>query len=347
MSFRRALVAALLGLTAPLAAAELAQTAWEGETMGSVYVVKIAGTNLPQSALESVRNAIETRLKDLNRQMSHYQPESELSRFNRAPVDEPFPVSRDLADVLRLAGEVHRRSEGAFDPTLGPVIKLWGFGEGTEARHTPDEASLRAALQQVGFAKLRVTPDNRLVKAQSGLQLNLGAIGKGAGVDAMAGVLRARGFTNFYVAISGDVYGAGQNARGLPWQVAISAPMDAWRPGDPAVTILGLSDRAVSTSGDYQKFFVDAQGLRQCHIFDPRTGHPVRHNLGSVSVVADSSALADALSTTLFVLGQERGLEWIETWTNAAALFVVREAEGKFRTVQSRRFGPYLSGRLR
>jgi thiamine biosynthesis lipoprotein len=306
--------------------------------MGSVYTVKIVGTNLAPAAIATLKQALEDRLKEVNRQMSHYQPDSELSQFNRAPADETFPVSADFARVLRIAVDLHRRSGGAFDPTLGPVINLWGFGEASSERRTPEETQIRAALARTGTQHLRLTADNKLVKDLPNLQLNLSAIAKGFGVDVMAEVLRKRGFTNFYVAISGEVFASGRNARGTNWQVGISAPVNDWRVGDPVVTVLSISGRAVSTSGDYQKYFIDAAGHRECHIFDPRTGHPVQHNLGSVSVVADTCTLADALSTTLFVLGPQAGLKFTETLTNAAALFVVREADGTFRAIPSSRF---------
>ena len=306
--------------------------------MGSTYTVKIAGTNLGAPQLDTLKRQVDDRLKEVNRQMSHYQPDSELSRFNRAPADEPFSVSPDFARVLRMALELNRRSAGAFDPTLGPVINLWGFGEAASPRRTPDETQVRAALARTGVQHLRVTDGNALVKDIPGLQINLSAIAKGFGVDVMAGVLRSWGFTNFYVSISGEVYASGRNAHGTNWQVGISAPVSNWRVGDPVVSVLSLSGRAVSTSGDYQKYFVDAAGQRECHIFDPRTGHPVQHNLGSVSVVADTCTQADALSTTLFVLGARAGLELTETLTNVAALFIVREADGAFRTLPSSRF---------
>lgn len=336
---RRACIALLGAALAQAAqAVELPQTSWEGETMGSIYTVKIAGTNLTAPQLDALKLELDDRLKEVNRQMSHYQPDSELSRFNRAPVDQPFPVSADFAKVLRLALDLHDRSGGAFDPSLGPVINLWGFGEATSQRKTPTEAEIKSALARTGVEHLRVTAKDELVKDLAGLQLNLSAIAKGFGVDAMAGVMRKRGYSNFYVSISGEVFASGLNSRGTNWQVGISAPVNNWREGDPVVTVLSISGRAVSTSGDYQKFFMDAAGHRQCHIFDPRTGLPVQHSLGSVSVVADNCTLADSLATTLFVLGADAGLKFTETMTNVAALFVVREADGKLLSIPSSRF---------
>jgi FAD:protein FMN transferase len=337
LSLFTAFALALLGpVGAP--AAELPLEAWEGQTMGSVYVVKLAGVTLAPARLDQVKAAVDNRLKEVNRQMSHYIPESQLSRFNRAPANTPLKISSDFASVLRQALELNRASKAAFDPTLGPVINLWGFGETTSFQKVPSETQIREALGKTGCAHLALNDQNELVKDLPGLSLNLGAIAKGFGVDQMAQVLRTEGFTNFYVAISGDVFASGLNARGIKWQVGISAPVPKWTPGDPLVAVLSISGLGVSTAGDYQKFFFDDQGHRLCHIFDARTGRPVQHNLGSVTVVAPDDTTADGLDTTLFVMGAEAGLKLIETRTNCAALFIVREADGTFRQILSSRF---------
>lgn len=311
--------------------------------MGSLYTVKIVGTNLSDADVGALKKEVEDRLREVNRQMSHYVPESELSRFNRAPAGQRIQISPEFARVLRFALELNRRSAGAFDPTLGPIINLWGFGEESVLRHTPTDEQIREARLKTGCQHLTLTENNELSKDTPGLTLNLGAVAKGFGVDEIAGVLRRHGLTNTYVSISGDVFVDGRNARGTHWQVGISAPKKEWRPGDSLVTVLSLSGQAVSTAGDYQKFFVNDQGRTQGHIFDPRTGRPVAHSLGSVSVVADSCMTTDGLDTTLFVMGLEEGRRWIESWTNAAALFVVREKAGEFRQVPSSRF-PGMTG---
>jgi thiamine biosynthesis lipoprotein len=270
--------------------------------------------------------------------MSHYLPESELSRFNRAPAHTPFKVSPAFARVTRFALEMSRRSAGAFDPTLGPLINLWGFGEQGERLVAPSEVDLKEVLEIVGAGRISVTEQNELVKDIPELSLNLSGVAKGFGVDEMVKVLVQHGFTNCYAAIAGEVRGLGLNARGTKWQIGVSLPVSHWREDDPFAGVASLSNQAISTSGDYQKFFTDAQGQRLSHIIDPRTGWPVRHNVGGVTVVGPDSMTADALATTLFVLGCEEGLKFIENWTNAAALFIVREAGESFRQVASSRF---------
>lgn len=317
---------------------------WQGDTMGSIYTVKLVDPPRAPSALEALKTELDHRLVEVNRQMSHYVPESELSRFNRWPAGRPFPVSSNFAWMVRLTLDLNRRSQGAFDPTLGPVINLWGFGEKSGARHVPGEEELKAALAQTGCRHLTVTARDELVKDIGSLHLNLSAIAKGFGADEMASALRAHGATNFYVAISGETVTSGRNAKGEPWRVGVSAPVFEWAPGDPLVAIVPLSGRAICTSGDYQKYFVDAAGHRWSHLFDPRTGRSVQNRVGSVSVVAESGTLADALATTLFVLGEERGLKLIEEYPDTAALFVMRNDDGTFRLVRSSRFPAFVAG---
>ena len=306
--------------------------------MGSDYTVRIVGTNLAPEQIDALKAEVDQQLKEVNRQMSHYQSDSELSQFNRAPANTPFRVSPEFARVVRFALEMNRKSRGAFDPTLAPVINLWGFGEKTDRRAVPPEAELKTALAKTGCQHLSVTTQDELVKDTADLTINLSAVAKGFGVDEMVRVLTGHGFTNCYASIAGEVRVLGHNPRGTNWLLGISAPMSNWRENDPMAAAVSLSDQALSTSGDYQKFFLDAQGRRLSHIFDPRTGWPVQHDVGGVSVVAPDSMTADAISTSLFVLGREAGMRFIESWTNAAAIFIVREAEDRFRSIPSSRF---------
>jgi FAD:protein FMN transferase len=330
--------ALLVFWSASVQAADLPVIAWEGRTMGSPYTVKVVGTNLTPVQVEALKAEVEARLKEVNRQMSHYQPNSELSRFNRAPARTPFKVSPEFVRVVRFSLELFGLSKGAFDPTLAPVINLWGFGEKTEQRTVPSEADLRAALKTTGCQHLSVTANDELVKDIPELTINLSAVAKGFGVDEMVRVMQAHGLTDIYASIAGEVHALGHNPRGTNWLVGISAPVAHWNENDPMAAVVSISNQAISTSGDYQKFFIDAQGRRLCHIFDPKTGWPVQHNVGGVSVVARDNMTADGLATTLFVLGPEAGLRFIETWTNSAALFIVREADGTFRSIPSSRF---------
>lgn len=329
----------LLPLTTPRSLAEdRPLITWQGRTMGSPYTVQITGTNLTEAQVGEIRNEVEQRLMEINRQISNYQPDSELSKFNRAPANTPLQVSPEFARVVRFGLELSRRSHGAFDPTLGPVINLWGFGNESTGHTVPPDALLESTRRKTGWKLLSLTDDNELLKTIPDLALDLGGVGKGFGVDQMAAVLQSHGLTDFYTSIAGEVRVLGLSPRGTNWHLGISTPVDNWRETDTMAAGVWLSNQALSTSGDYQKFFLDAQGQRQCHIIDPRTGRPVQHHLAGVSVVAPDSMTADGLGTTLFVLGLKDGMKFIDSWTNAAALFIVRESDGSFRQIPSARF---------
>lgn len=334
-SFWRTFCAALAVsgcLLTAAAGADRPLTAWQGRTMGSDYTIKLLGAGLSGPELDAVKRAVEQRLLEINRQMSHYQPDSELSRFNRAPASIPFKVSSEFARVVRFSLDLARGSHGAFDPTLGPVINLWGFGESDGEARVPTDADLAAARQRTGWRHLQVTGQRELLKDIPDLQLNLSAVAKGFAVDEIGRLLVARGCTNFHVAIAGEVLVRGPGPRHPGWRIGVSAPLEHWREQDPFLAVASLTNQAISTSGDYQKFFRDTDGRRRSHLFDPRTGRPVEHNLAGVSVVAPDSMTADALGTVLFVLGVEDGLRLLANWPDASAFFILREPNGTFRS---------------
>ncbi len=306
--------------------------------MGSPYNVKIVDGKLSESQVVALKAEIEGVLTEVNRQMSNYQPESELSRFNRAAAKVPFKVAAEFARVARFSLELSRESEGAFDPTLGPVINLWGFGESTAQPAVPTPAALRAATAKTGWRNLTITAAGELVKELPDLALDLGAVAKGFAVDEMIRVLRSHGLENLYASIAGEVRVLGHNPHGAKWVLGISVPVDHWRDNNPMAAVVSITNQALSSSGDYQKFFIDAQGRRQCHIIDGKSGTPVQHALAAVTVVAPDSMTADGFATTLFVLGPQAGMKFIDARAEAAALFIVRDKDGSFRQLASAKF---------
>lgn len=304
--------------------------AWTGETMGGSYSIKLVDSPLEQRALQALREDVERCLAELNRQMSHYQADSELSRFNRHASAEPFPVSPAFARVARFALDLHERSGGVFEPTLGPLIDLWGFGPPGRVAEAPAEEQIAAAMARVGGRHLSVLPDDRLAKAIPDLQLNFSAVVQGFAADEVARLIRERGVSNVFVEITGEIMAFGHNAEGQKWRIGVDAPRPDALPGQELETILHLSGLAVATSGDYRNFFLDEKGERFTHILDPRTGRPIRHHLASVSVVAPDCMTADGLATTLFVMGAEEGMKWLESWPGVEALFILREPDGRF-----------------
>lgn len=274
--------------------------------------------------LEELKPRIEAELKAVNDQMSTYQQDSELSRFNRAAPGEWQPVSRELAEVVSAAEQISTGSAGAFDITVAPLVNLWGFGPEGRITDAPEQEAVVLAMGQVGFGHLHVDSDRLALRKDRALTVDLSAIAKGHGVDRLADLLLDLGCGDYLIDIGGEVYGRGLNPSGRSWRVGVEVP-------DPATLgevqrVLSLSDVAVATSGDYRNF-VELGSERVSHTLDPRTGQPVEHNLASVTVVHPSAMWADGLATALNVLGPEAGFKLAEQ-DGLAALFIIRRASG-------------------
>lgn len=295
-----------------------------GATMGTTYSVKVAG--LPVALRQDqVADRIQASLDRINALMSAYIPESELSRFNAHAGQDWFSVSPETARVVAEAIHVGERSNGALDVTIGPVVDLWSFGpEARPEGAIPDDQQIAAALANVGFTQLEVRlHPPALRKTVPDCRIDLSALAKGFAVDQVARTLESQGIDRFMVEVGGEIRTAGHNPNDRPWQIAVEVPMII---GRGIQRVVAPGNRAMATSGDYRNYF-EHDGVRFCHIIDPRTGRSVHHRLASVSVITDSCMEADALATALFVLGPEEGLE-LATAQGIPALFVVRTDDG-------------------
>ncbi len=306
------------------------QPVWSGFTQGTTYSIKIANHAMSRYAQRRLRQAVDKTLAEISRQMSLYDPASEISQFNRNTSTSAVEVSFFLADACRMALDISGKSGGAFDPTLNPLLDLWGFGIRPKPVSVPGPEEIRSAMEQIGYENIAVISNRWIQKNKPTLQLNLNAIAQGYSVDAMARLLAGEGLTNFMVEIGGEVVTRGRNAHGQNWRIGINQPERDSLPGADLAGILCLSDQAVSTSGDYRNFHVDESGHYYSHILDPRAGIPVTNGMASVTVVAGNCALADALATALFVLGPEQGALCLTNFPGASALFIRREADGQF-----------------
>ncbi len=321
-------LALAVGRRSPATTSALAE--WSGTTMGTTYTVKIVPPPSSAPDLDDLRARVEAELLAVNQAMSTYLADSEICRFNRWERPEPFPVGEGFDRVLRRARELHAATGGAFEPTLGPLIDLWGFGAAAPPLHEPDAAVLRPLLARIGMDKLRPV-DGGWRKDDPLLNLNLSAIAKGYGVDRVSELLHGAGYSNTYVEIGGEVVCRGVNASGVPWRIGIQVP-DASRP-EGVMRIVPLDNRALATSGDYQNYR-EIDGRVAHHILDPRNGRPARHDLTSVSVLADDCMTADALATALFVMGADEGMAWVRAHEGVEALFI-RRGPGGFRVEAS------------
>lgn len=295
-----------------------------GPTMGTTYTVKIA-TPPPTVNAHDVRLAIERALQHVDETMSGYREDSEISRFNEQPTNEWYPVSPELAHVVMAALGVSAASDGAFDVTVAPVVKAWGFGASEGPPPTLPDAALLAELQsRFGYEKLhaRLSPP-ALRKDEPSLTVDLNAIAPGYAVDMIAEQLQARGIEHFMIDVGGEIRARGRNRAGETWRIAVESPSES----DAApVAVIELDGAALATSGEYRNTY-ERDGVRYSHTIDPRTAHPIRYSVASVVVVHPEAMYADAWATALNVLGPDAGLQLAER-LRLPVLFITQQGEG-------------------
>lgn len=302
--------------------------------MGTTYTVKVVEPGLDRSRLEDIRHLIEARLEDVNQKMSHYQEDSELSRFNQLSETTPFSVSPETYEVFRQAIELSTLTDGALDITVGPLVDAWGFGPQSRPERIPTDEHIQALLQKTGYEKLELDSNAlSLRKTEPQLRCDLSAIAKGYGVDRVADALAEEGLQSFMVEVGGEVRTHGVNDEGQPWRIGVERPVTT---GRVIEKVISLSGWAMATSGDYRNYY-EVDGVRYSHMIDPRTGRPITHNLASVSVIDRTCARADGLATALLVLGPEEGYP-LAVEEDLAVLFLVHEGGGEFRTLETPAF---------
>ncbi len=316
---------------------------FEGPTMGTAYQVKVVREGLDEKRREELHAAIVAELDLTNVLMSTYLDDSELMRFNRSAAGEPFELSEPTRAVFSLAFLTSRRTGGAFDVTIGPLVNAWGFGPGSQIQEGDaeriSEEELAALVERVGYELLTLDEEaGTITKSRADLFCDLSAIAKGYGVDRVAEALLGLGESDFMVEVGGEVRASGRNAEGEPWRIGIERPQ---LERGSVHRVVPLADRSLATSGDYRNYR-EVDGVRVAHIFDPRTKGPITHRLASVSVVEERCATADALATALFVLGPEEGYDWA-VGEDVAAVFLVRDGEG-FREITTPAFEALLEG---
>ncbi len=328
-------LALLLTVSACLFGKEPDVVRLSGETMGTTFNITAIGDDLDEAALGQ---AVQETLAQVNAKMSNWDPKSEVSTFSASGSTDPMQVSDEFAFVIEAANEVHEKSGGTFDVTLGPLIELWGFGPRKPEDPIPADDEIATALGQVGQARLLELDRGAgtLTKSEAGVGINLSAIAKGYGIDAVAAQLREAGIENYMVEIGGDLVTMGENDKGESWRIGIEKPETG---AQSIQLIVPLDNLGMATSGDYKNFF-EQDGVRYSHIIDPTTGRPITHRTTSVTVIADNAMMADAWATAMLALGLEKGLELAEEH-KLAVFFISRDVtigEEAYITVQSSAF---------
>ena len=288
-----------------------------GEAMGSYYRIVYLG-----APVAGLQERVDSLLDAYNQELSPWVEESTISRFNRSDTGVSLAGTDHFVHNLELAGEVVAATDGAYDPTVAPLVKYWGFGTGEKRTSTDvDTVELNAVREAVGFDHVRVE-GNFLRKDLPGTELDLNASAKGYGVDLISALLDSVGRPNHLVDVGGEMRGGGTK-NGRPWRVAIRLPEENAQEIAAAGTLPLEKGRAIATSGNYLNFY-EVDGEKYSHTINPRTGYVERNNLLSASVLADNCATADAYATACMVLGPEAALELIENHPELDGYFLVR-----------------------
>ena len=315
-----------------------------GKTMGTTYHITMVNPP-PEINLIDLQQDIDVLLASLNSSFSTYEEQSEISKFNERPPGEWVSVSNDFIEVLEISLLISQLSEGAFDITVGPLVELWGFGKASHSS-IPESRDISVVLENIGYNKLQMDKENRRIKKNQPITIDVSAVAKGYAVDRVAALLKERRIFNAMVEIGGEVYVLGVSPRNTPWRLGIESPepikLDSMSPIKRNINAaINVSNgAAVATSGDYRNF-INVNGKRYSHTINPATGYPVDHSLASVTVIHPKAGEADAWATALLVLGEEKGMA-IANNQNLAAYFLQRNEDDSITITMTEHFKPYL-----
>jgi len=265
----------------------------KGESMGTSYSINV----LSDERIE--QDIIDRRLVEINDTFSTWQDDSELSQLNRAPVGEWIDVSSELYLMLKQSLEIYHQTDGYFDPGIGRLIDLWGFGATGGRTEVPKREEIEQAFENSSIRYL-LMEDGRVKKTRN-IHINLSAIAKGYAVDEIARLIKMSGIKNFLVEIGGEVIASGNN-RGDDWTVGVE------RPDNTAPIPIVLKDASIATSGNYSNYY-NWEAKKYMHIFNPSTGLPANNDLSSVSVIHPQSAMSDAYATAMMAMGSTKAIE--------------------------------------
>lgn len=284
----------------------------------TVVNVRVYDERMSEKQFDEIGGILERIDKEMNRQLEG----SEIAIVNQQSGKSAVQVSEETLEVVRSALQFADSSGGSFDPTVGPIVDLWGIG--SEEAAVPDPETLARKLQLVDYRAVALNDANGTLRlAKEGMAIDLGAIAKGYAADVIADYLRDNGFTSAIIDLGGNIVAIGHKPDGSPWTIGIQAPSE--ERGEHLGT-LKVADKTIVTSGVYERFFKE-NGKVYHHIFDTESGYPVENNLLSVTIVTELSINADALSTTVFSLGLDEGRQYIEARGDAEAIFVTTDKE--------------------
>lgn len=250
---------------------------------------------------ENALSAASEKILELEKMLSVTDEKSEIWKLNHSD-GVKTEVSEETAFILSEALKISEKSDGALDPTVYPVLREWGFTTGEYK--IPEEEKISSLLENTGWEKLSIT-DNKVTVPEN-MMADLGAAAKGYTSDAVMKILSQNGVTSAVISLGGNVQTLGSKPDGSDWKVSVRDPFDE----QSQMCILSVSDKAVVTSGDYERFFIGDDGKKYCHIIDPSDGHPADNGIVSATIISDSGLLCDCLSTAVFVMGKDRAYKY-------------------------------------
>jgi len=292
----------------------------DGFAQGTTY-------NVTYISMDGVNHqrAIDSMLIEIDNSLSTYQKRSIISRFNQ--IDSVLEVDKMFIDVFNVSKEVYFASNGAFDPTVAPVVNAWGFG--FENLYSTDSVAIDSLIQFVDFNKITLT-DGKVMKENKGMMLDFNAVAQGYSVDVLCDLLEERGVDNYLVEVGGELKAKGLNMNDTLWRIGIDRPLPDLKERE-IEAIINLDNKSLATSGNYRKFY-EKDGVKFSHTINPKTGYPVNHSLLSVTVVADDCGVADAYATTFMVLGIEKTKELLRGNKSLDALLIYSDENGDLQT---------------
>jgi FAD:protein FMN transferase len=301
-----------------------------GTAQGTTY--SIVYTDPVKFKPEDLKIITDSILHNFDMSVSSYNPSSVISKVNR---NENIEVDTFFTGVFNKSREISLLTDGAFDITVGPLVKAWGFGPDNHKKF--DVSRLDSLLRLVGFEKVTIR-DNHLIKSEPGICLDVNAIAPGYSADILCRYFRGLGMKNFLVEIGGEVRAVGDK-NGDYWKIGIDKPEDNnMIPGENIQAIMRIKNKSLATSGDYRKYYIE-DGIKYSSHINPKTGYPVKNKLLSVSIVADECASADGIATACMVMGMEKAKEFIAKNENLGAYFIYSDDKGNLKT--------WITGNLR
>ena len=294
-----------------------------GFAQGTTYSIVFENNGKYQPA--TLKKDVEKILHEFDLSLSLYTDSSILTKVNR---NEDVTADRYFSEAFSKSVAITRLTDGAFDITVGPLVKAWGFGP--DAHKNFSESKRDSLRKLVGMEKVRMA-DGRVIKDDPGIKLDFNAIAQGYSVDVVCEYLSSIGLKSYLVEIGGEVRVRGDK-QGLPWRIGIDRPEDNNNvPGNDLQAIISMKNRSLATSGNYRKFYVE-DGVKYSHTIDPRTGYPARNQLLSATILADECATADGIATACMVFGKDKTIEFLNMHPEYDAFLVYSDENGNYQT---------------